>query len=300
VEWDEAPELGDEAAAADAPATAASASASPPADEPASGSNGHATVSSIAPPAGAAAGAAAGKAGATTTAEPAAAADSRKPEYANSMPIASGVTFQAGRTPPPSASPRRNVGLIAGIVGALLVVLVGIVLLTHKSDSGSTATAAGPTSTLASTSTAAPTTAARALPTTAAVAPTTTASAPGATVTASVSDKKAKLCAGFTFYSPDDVLVMGQHIVADPDKFQQSYDDMAANDDAATTGDAALAAQITKMGPLTKTAVGVVKSGQLKTAEDVKTWLQHAPEADLETWVSGQLVMAPALKTLCS
>ena len=129
-------------------------------------------------------------------------------------------------------------------------------------------------------------------PTTKPAAATTKVPTPAPTTT-KVVDKKAALCAAAKIYAVDDLPGLGQRIIADPDSILKAYDDMVAN---ATPE---LAENIKALGPFTRVVLGAVKSGNVKTPEQLTNYLANAPTEDLEGWVLAQQTVAPALQALC-
>lgn len=155
--------------------------------------------------------------------------------------------------------------------------------LPARDVTGSTVAVAGAAS---STSTAAPTTTTTATttaPTTAPPAPTTAAGA-----------APAAFCTAARTYGADDLLGLGGRVIADPAGVLAAYDSLVAN------APAAVAPQVTAMGPLTRAAVQIVRSGQITTTAALQKWLAaDAPRDELEQWVAGQQVLVPALARLC-
>lgn len=129
-------------------------------------------------------------------------------------------------------------------------------------------------------------------PTTKPAAATTKVPTPAPTTTKAV-DKKAALCAAAKIYAVDDLPGLGQRILADPDGILKAYEDMVAN---ATPE---LAESIKALGPFTNVVLGAVKSGDIKTSEQLTNYLANAPTKDLEGWVLAQQTVAPALQALC-
>lgn len=152
--------------------------------------------------------------------------------------------------------------------------------LPTRDVTGSTVAVGGASS---STSSAPPTTATTSAPTTAPPAPTTVAGA-----------APAAFCTAARTYGADDLLGLGGRVIADPAGVLAAYDSLAAN------APAAVAPQVTAMGPLTRDAVQIVRSGQITTTAALQKWLAaDAPRDELEQWVAGQQVLVPALARLC-
>jgi hypothetical protein len=135
-----------------------------------------------------------------------------------------------------------------------------------------------------STTTAAPTTSTTAVPTSTTAAPTTT----GAT------DGLAAFCGAAERYGADDLLGLGERVVADPADFLAAYETMVAEapDD--------LAPLVEAMGPLSRQVVTLVKMKEITTPEGLQGWLAGtAPRAQLEQWVQAQQQLVPEVEQRC-
>lgn len=124
--------------------------------------------------------------------------------------------------------------------------------------------------------------------------PPTKAPASTAAPTTTPVDGTAAYCAAAKVYSVDDLLGLGKRIVDDPAAFLAAYDAMVEH------APAGQADEVKALGPLTRTAVGLVQKGEITTSEKLQSWLANtAPRADLEEWVKSQQTLAPKIKTTC-
>lgn len=239
---------------------------------------------------------------------PAAAGEGVVPPVVAPRPPEEPPAREARRFELPDEQPKAPPTRIIVAVAVVLLIVVAAVVGTMASRNSSTTTTAAVTTTKAPVTTAAPTTttpsslapsttaattASSSAVSTAPAAPTTVA-ATTATTAASAAAKTASFCAAAKVYSMDDVLVLGDHLVADPNGFEAAFNALVAN------APSDLAATVQTLDPLTRQALSLVRDGTLSTQAKLQTWLaSDANREQLEGWVATQLVLVPKIKQLC-
>ena len=92
----------------------------------------------------------------------------------------------------------------------------------------------------------------------------------------------------------NDVLVLAEHAVADPNGFEAAYKTMVAN------APADMAESIADIKPITEKGGELVRNGTLKTTTELRDWLANqADKAELEKWVRAQGKLVPQISQLC-
>ncbi len=208
-----------------------------------------------------------------------------------------------GSTSSTSSSKGEHTTLLIGIgVIAVALVVAGIIIVTggKKDDTKTAAAAVTATTTTPTTppTTAGKVTTTKAPPTTKATAttkaPPTTKDTPTTKApTTSALDTKAAFCAASKTYTVTDVLTLGVNAVSDPDGQLAAYDSFLTNapDD--------LKDPITQMGSLTKKSVEKVKSGEIKSPQELQQWIASEPPDDVIHWIAAQQLVVPRLAQIC-
>lgn len=198
---------------------------------------------------------------------------------------------------------RRRIVLIGPVV---LIVLAGLAGCGARVDTPSstagpsvrapvvsgTLPAAGSSTVPEPPTTAPPTTAA---PTTAASATTVAPTTAPASTPSTAAGGLAAFCDAAERYGADDLLGLGERVVADPGAFLGAYETMLAE----APGD--LRPLVTDMGPLSRQVVTLVRMKEITTAPALQAWLANtAPRDQLETWVKAQQQLVPAIQQRCA
>jgi len=199
--------------------------------------------------------------------------DDRGPTGADPVPSSgSGGLTSAGQAATAADAPSGRRGpLVFMVVAVAAIVVIGGVLLFGRSSDGA---APGPA--------------------TMAAAPTTSAPKVVVDPEAVATERREAMCEAAATYALDDLLKLGDNIVASPDGFLAAYETLAVNVPGRLQG------LVDQMGPLTRKAVAAVKSGELTTPAAVQAWLVATPAVELEVWVGAQQVLAPELVAACS